>query len=133
MGLFFPRSKMFKKFLCLPIIFGESVMEFSKALCAQSLMNVDPEPIPVMSQKNRVEAASKMTAYRQEIFSRGQEMKFLSKLDPMLVLMLVVIFGVVITMSTQASTQSSVSEATAQAVQVAPGGQGSTHRRLDES
>jgi len=31
-------------------------------------------------------------------------MKFLVKLDPMLILMLVVIFGVVITMSTQAAT-----------------------------
>ncbi len=39
-------------------------------------------------------------------------MKFLSKLDPMTVLMLVVIFGVVITMSTQAMKQTSASEAT---------------------
>lgn len=61
-------------------------------------------------------------------------MKFLSKLDPMLVLMLVVIFGVVITMSTQAATQSSVGGATAQAVQVnAPDGKALASRRLDES
>jgi hypothetical protein len=45
-------------------------------------------------------------------------MKFLSKLDPMTILMLVVIFGVVITMSTQAATKASGSEPTAQAVQV---------------
>jgi len=45
-------------------------------------------------------------------------MKFLAKLDPMLVLMLVVIFGVVITMSTQAATQTSVKGANAQAIQV---------------
>ncbi|MCF6257029.1 MAG: hypothetical protein L3J98_00325 [Gammaproteobacteria bacterium] len=45
-------------------------------------------------------------------------MKFLSKLDPMTVLMLVVIFGVVITMSTQAVKQTSVSEATAHVMPV---------------
>lgn len=45
-------------------------------------------------------------------------MKFLLKLDPMLVLVLVVIFGVVITMSTQASTQAPENAASVQAVQV---------------
>lgn len=46
-------------------------------------------------------------------------MKFLSKLDPMTILMLVVIFGVVITMSTQAATEAS-GEPSAQAVQLDP-------------
>jgi len=45
-------------------------------------------------------------------------MKFLSKLDPMTVLMLVVIFGVVVTMSTQVVKQTPVSEATAQVMPV---------------
>ena len=45
-------------------------------------------------------------------------MKFLSKLDPMTILMLVVIFGVVLTMAAQASVQSADEAATAQAVQV---------------
>ncbi|NOX91705.1 MAG: hypothetical protein GXP18_04420 [Gammaproteobacteria bacterium] len=45
-------------------------------------------------------------------------MKFLSRLDPMTVLMLVVIFGVVITMSTQVTQQTSVSEATIQVIQI---------------
>lgn len=45
-------------------------------------------------------------------------MKFLSKLDPMTILMLVVIFGVVITMAAQASVQSSGDGTTVQAVQV---------------
>ena len=61
-------------------------------------------------------------------------MKFLAKLDPMLILMLVVIFGVVITMSTQAATQLSASKTTVQAVQDnTPEGQKPTIRRLDES
>ena len=38
-------------------------------------------------------------------------MKFLSKLDPMTVLMLVVIFGVVITMTSQASTSDPITQA----------------------
>lgn len=45
-------------------------------------------------------------------------MKFLSKLDPMTILMLVVVFGVVITMAAQAAVQVSESATTAQAVQV---------------
>jgi len=45
-------------------------------------------------------------------------MKFLSRLDPMTVLMLVVIFGVLITMSTRFVRQTSASEAAAQVVPV---------------
>lgn len=45
-------------------------------------------------------------------------MKFLAKLDPMLILVLVVIFGVAITMSTQAATKSSAGVTTTQAMQV---------------
>jgi len=45
-------------------------------------------------------------------------MKFLSKLDPMTVLVLVVIFGVVITMSAQVASQTPASKATAQVVPI---------------
>ncbi len=45
-------------------------------------------------------------------------MKFLSRVDPMTVLMLVVIFGVVITMSAQIVKQAPVSKVTVQVVPV---------------
>ncbi len=60
-------------------------------------------------------------------------MKFLSKLDPMTVLMLVVIFGVVITMSTQAVKQTSVSEATTHIMPVDSAGLASTRNHSGES
>jgi hypothetical protein len=60
-------------------------------------------------------------------------MKFLSKLDPMTILMLVVVFGVVITMSTQAATESSAGEPTAQAVQVAPAAMTAAEHRVGKS
>ncbi len=45
-------------------------------------------------------------------------MKFLSRLDPMTVLILVVIFGVVITISTQVANQAPASKVTAQVMPV---------------
>jgi hypothetical protein len=60
-------------------------------------------------------------------------MKFLSKLDPMTILMLVVIFGVVITMSTQAATKTSGSGPTAKAVQVDAVDMSSVKRHLGKS
>ena len=51
-------------------------------------------------------------------------MKFLSKLDPMTVLMLVVIFGVVITMAAQASTQATTQATTQVVSEAMPGNQG---------
>jgi len=61
---------------------------------------------------------TEFTSYPPGMMQQGEKMKFLFKLDPMMVLMLVVIFGVVITMSTQVMKQASVSEAAAQVMPV---------------
>ena len=60
-------------------------------------------------------------------------MKFLSRLDPMTVLVVVVTLGVVITMSTQVVSQTSASEATAQAIPVDSASLASARSQLDES
>jgi hypothetical protein len=89
-----------------------------------------------MSRKKGPGPYRQSRAHRVKNIAGVRKMKFLAKLDPMLILVLVVIFGVVITMTTQAATQSSVSSASAQAVQVqvnAPDGQAIAHRRLDAS
>jgi len=60
-------------------------------------------------------------------------MKFLSRLDPMTVLMLVVILGVVVTMSTQVTGQTPDSKATAQAMTTDSTDQALVRNHPDES
>ncbi|HHI92272.1 MAG TPA: hypothetical protein ENK04_01985 [Gammaproteobacteria bacterium] len=61
-------------------------------------------------------------------------MKFLSRLDPMTVLLLVVIFGVVITMSAQVASQPPASKATtAQVIPADPADQAAAKNHPGES